>query len=162
MKKSICLLVISFLFSIPSFAEELQRFSLDDVSAVSPIIQTDSEIKTEGGASTRITARRPVTVFIAESVDINSENAKLIYKADVKSDIRGAVYLEMWAHVGGGKYFSRAMNDSIKGESDWKTIQTPFIFQKGQNPEKITLNVVIEGTGTVWVDNVVLLKEPLR
>ena len=67
----------------------------------------------------------------------------------------------MWTHVGGGQYFSRGLNDPIQGTSDWKTLQTPFLFQKGQNPDKITLNIVINGRGTVWVDDVVLSKAPL-
>ena len=68
----------------------------------------------------------------------------------------------MWAHVGGGQYFSRGLNDPIQGTSDWTALQTPFIFQKGQNPDKIILNIVINGSGTVWVDDVVLSKAPLN
>jgi hypothetical protein len=90
------------------------------------------------------------------------ENARLVYKAKVKSDLNGVAYLEIWAHIGNGQYFSKGMNDPIKGKSDWKSIQTPFIFQKGQNPEKITLNLVINGRGTVWIDDVVLSKAPLK
>jgi hypothetical protein len=48
------------------------------------------------------------------------------------------------------------MNDPVKGHSDWKSIQTRFVFQEGQNPRKITLNLVINGRGTVWIDDVVL------
>jgi hypothetical protein len=54
------------------------------------------------------------------------------------------------------------MNDPVKGKSDWKTIQTPFMFQKGQKPDKVTLNIVINGKGTVWVDDIVLSKEALK
>lgn len=68
----------------------------------------------------------------------------------------------MWAHVGGGQYFSRGMNDLITGNSDWKSIHTPFIFQKGQKPDKVVLNLVINGTGTVWIDDIVLSKAPLN
>jgi hypothetical protein len=28
--------------------------------------------------------------------------------------------------------------------------------EKGQSPDKITLNIVIDGKGTVWVDDIVL------
>jgi hypothetical protein len=66
----------------------------------------------------------------------------------------------MWAHVDGGQYFSRGMNDAVQGTSDWKTIQTPFLFEKGQKPGKVTLNIVINGTGTVWVDDIGLSREP--
>jgi hypothetical protein len=54
------------------------------------------------------------------------------------------------------------MNDSVQGKSDWKTIRTPFLFQKGQKPDKVTLNIVINGIGTVWIDDIVLSKEPLK
>ncbi len=33
---------------------------------------------------------------------------------------------------------------------------------KGERPDKVTLNVVINGKGTVWADDIVLSKEPLR
>jgi hypothetical protein len=74
----------------------------------------------------------------------------------------GIAYLEMWAYVGAGQYFSRGMNDAIKGKADWKSIQTPFLFQKGQSPKKVILNLVINGQGIVWIDDVVLSKEPLK
>ena len=63
---------------------------------------------------------------------------------------------------GGGNYFSKGMNNPIRGKSDWKTIQTPFIFQKGQRPDKLTLNVIINGKGTLWIDDIVLSQEPLK
>jgi len=92
---------------------------------------------------------------------LDIEAAKLIYRAVVKSELDGVAFLEMWAHVGEGQYFSKGMNDPIEGESDWMSIQTPFMFRKGQKPEKVTLNLVINGTGTVWIDDVVLSREPL-
>ncbi len=85
-----------------------------------------------------------------------------MYKAKVKSELDGVAFLEMWAHVGGGQYFSRGMDDPVRGKSDWKSIQTPFIFQKGQNPDKVALNLVINGKGTLWIDNEVLSKVPLK
>jgi hypothetical protein len=36
------------------------------------------------------------------------------------------------------------------------------MFKKGQKPDKITLNLVINGNGTVWIDDVVLSGEPLK
>jgi hypothetical protein len=53
------------------------------------------------------------------------------------------------------------LDSTIQGNSDWRTIQTLFILQKGQRPDKVTLNLIINGAGTVWIDNIVLSKEPL-
>jgi len=162
MKRTLTILFVLALISTPVIAEDLKKLSLDDASIASPRIQNDPVVKTEGKGSVKITTEWPTTVNLGEVAGLNIENTRLIYKADVKSDLEGVAFLEMWAHVGGGQYFSKGMNDPIKGKSDWKSIQTPFIFQKGQKPDKITLNLVINGKGTVWIDNIVLSKEPLK
>jgi len=162
MKRVLAFLVFSTLLCSSAIAAELKKMSLDDASNLGTTIQTDLNVKTEGRASVRITTQFPTTVCLGEVNGLDVENARLIYKAKVKSDLAGAAYLEMWAHIGKGRYFSRGMNDPIKDKSDWKSIQTPFIFQKGQNPEKITLNLVINGRGTVWIDDVILTKVPLK
>ena len=33
------------------------------------------------------------------------------------------------------------------------TIQAPFLFQKGQRPEKVILDLIIGGTGADWIDD---------
>ena len=162
MKRILAILIVIAMISTPVIAENLKKLSIDDASLTSPEIQTDPTIKTEGKGSIKITTKWPTTVYIDEVSGLNIENAILLYKADVKSDLEGVAFLEMWAPLGGNQYFSKGMNDPVKGKSDWKLIKTPFIFQKGQKPDKITLNIVINGKGTVWIDNIVLSKEPLK
>lgn len=143
-------------------ATELQRLSLDDAASVSPKIECDANVKVEGAASLKIVAEWPTTVCLGEVSGLDIENAKLVYSAQVKTELEGSAFLELWAHVGGGQYFSRGMNDVAGQTNDWKTIQTPFMFQAGQKPEKVTLNLVIQGKGTVWIDDVVLSRQPLE
>ncbi len=145
-----------------SVAQDLKKLNLDDAAAIGLRIQTDSKVKVEGNGSIRITTLWPTTVCLGEVTGLNVENAKLVYKAKVKSDLEGTAFLEMWAHVGGGQYFSKGMNDAVSQKTEWKTLQTPFLFQKGQKPDKLTLNIVINGKGTVWVDDIILSKEPLN
>ena len=159
------ILTIFALLTLPaglSRAEEVRKPPLDDASMIGTTIQTDTQVKAEGKASIKITTQWPMTICLGEVARIDIENAKLVYKAKVKSDLDGTAFLEMWAHVGGGQYFSRGMNDVVSRKTDWKIIQTPFLFQKGQRPEKVTLNLVINGKGTVWIDDIVLSKEPLQ
>jgi len=135
--------------------QELKKLSLDDGSSIGLKVQTDTAVKAEGRGSVRITTPWPTSVCLGEVSGLDVEDASLVFKAQVKTDLEGEVFLEMWVHVGGGQYFSRGMNDTVKGKSDWKTVQTPFRFQKGQRPDKVTLNLVVNGKGTVWVDDVV-------
>ena len=154
-------LVLAFA-ALVAQAEDLQKLSLDDASSTSPRIEVDTKVKAEGRGSLRITTLWPTTVLLGEVTGPDIEDAKLVYSAKVKTELDGIAFLEMWAHLGGRQYFSKGMNHAVSGKEDWKTIHTPFIFQKGQKPDKITLNLVIKGTGTVWIDDVVLSKEPLH
>ena len=154
--------LVLLLASSPALAEELVRLNLDDVSSLGLTIVSDPRIKVEGKSSIKITTRHPTTVCLGEVAGLNLENATLIYSAQVKSQLDGSALLEMWVKVDSGRYFSRGVNSTIKGNSDWRLIQTPFIFQKGQNPDRITLNLIINGTGTVWIDDIILSKSALN
>lgn len=143
-------------------SEELKKLNLDNASLIGTTIQTDTRTKSEGNGSVKIVTQWPTTICIGEIAGLSVENSKLSYKAKVKSNLDGTAYLEMWVHVGGSQYFSRGMNDVVSQKTDWKTIQTPFFLQKGQKADKVTLNLVINGKGTVWVDDVVLSGERLK
>jgi len=162
MKLSLSIIALLLLLVSPSYAQELKRLNLDDASAIGTTIQTDTQVKTEGKGSIKITTQWPTTICLAEVTGLNVENAKLVYKAKVKSELDGSAFLELWAHLNGGQYFSKGMNDVVSQKTEWKTIQTPFFFQKGQKPDKVTLNIIINGKGTVWIDDIVLSKEPLK
>jgi hypothetical protein len=162
MKRTLSIFALLALLASSVYAQELKKLNLDDASAIGTTIQTDTQVKAEGKGSIKITTRWPTTICLGEVSSLDIENAKLVYKAKVKSDLDGTAFLEMWAHVGGGQYFSKGMNDVVTQKTDWKTIQTPFLFQKGQRPDKVTLNLVINGRGTVWIDDIVLSKEALK
>jgi hypothetical protein len=162
MKLTLVIFLLLALVASPAFSQDLKKLNLDDASAIGTTIQTDTNVKAEGKASIKITTLWPTTICLGEVASLDIENAKLLYKAKVKSDLDGSAYLEMWVHVVGGQYFSRGMNDVVSQKTDWKTIQTPFLFQKGQRPDKVTLNLVVNGKGTVWIDDIVLSKEPLK
>ena len=162
MKRKLTVVAVLALAACLARAEDLKKLSLDDAASVSPRVEVDTKVKVEGKASLKITTQSPTTVCLGEVEGPDIENAKLIYSAKVKTDLEGTAFLELWAHVGGGQYFSRGMNDVVGQKTEWKTIQTPFLLQKGQKPEKVTLNLVINGKGTVWIDDIVLSKEPLN
>lgn len=156
------IITAALLFHASTQAQELKKLALDDAASIGLTIQTDAGTKTEGKASIKITTAWPTTICLGEVTGLDIENAKLVFQAKVKTELEGDAFLEMWVQVGGGQYFSKGMNDPARGKSDWKTIQTPFMFQKGQKPDKATLNIVINGKGTVWVDDIILSKEPLK
>jgi len=141
---------------------EIPLDSLDEVITKSGVT-VDAAVTTDGGGSIKIEASEPMTVRIAEIEDPSVENARLIYRARVRSEgLQGKAYLEMWCGFPGeGEFFSRALHAPLSGTNDWTSQETPFFLKKGQDPSRVKLNLVIDGEGTVWLDQVVLAKAPL-
>jgi hypothetical protein len=162
MKVILTIIALLALFAGSAYPEELKKLNLDDSSTIGVTIRTDTQIKAEGKGSIKISTQWPTQICLGEVTGLNVENARLLYKAKVRSELEGSAFLEMWVHIGSGQYFSRGMNDTVSGKADWKEIQTPFVFKQGQQPDKVTLNLLINGKGTVWIDDIVLLKEPLK
>ena len=166
----ICAIKISAIVSLILFlrnplaqGNELIKLALDDASSLGTTVSTDNTVKQEGNGSIRISTVWPTTICLGEVRELDVENARIIYQARVKSEkLEGTAFLEIWCHVAGGQYFSRGMNSTVTGTMDWSTLQTPFFLQPGQRANKATLNIVINGKGTVWVDDVHLLKKPLK
>ncbi|MCP3986055.1 MAG: hypothetical protein GY723_16860 [bacterium] len=119
-------------------------------------VTLDPATSWDDGGSLRIDAAQATTVRLFETGDVDAEDGVVIYSARIRTEgVDGKVYLEMWAILPGeGEFFSRALDQPISGSVEWTSQQTPFFLKAGQNPENLKLNVVIEGTGTVWIDDI--------
>lgn len=91
------------------------------------------------------------------------EDCMLIYRAKLKTeDLSGPAYLEMWCRFPKfGEAFSRGLDNQVTGSNDWASYQTPFFLKKGEKPDLVRLNLVVKGTGKVWIKDVELVKAPL-
>jgi len=147
-------------------AAQLRHFPLDSTEGL--ITQSagklDEQISSDGNGSLRIEATEPTTVRLFETGQIDVENARLIYQARVRTEnVKGQVYLEMWCHFPAkGEYFSKGLMSPLSGTTNWTTVEIPFLLKAGENPDNVKLNLVIEGAGTVWIDDIRLLKGPLE
>jgi hypothetical protein len=85
----------------------------------------------------------------------------LSYRASLKTlDAEGA-YLEMWCRLPGkGEFFSKGLNQTIKGTRDWSSFEIPFMLKQGQQADLVKLNLAFSGGGTVWIRDVELLQTP--
>jgi hypothetical protein len=136
--------------------------SLEDLITKSNVV-VDAETTSDGGGSLRVSATTPLTIHLYETGDLDLENARLIYQAQLRTeDLAGKTYLEMWCHFPEkGEFFSRALNTPLSGTVAWTRQETPFFLKKGENPDNVRLNLVVDGKGTVWIDEVRLVAAPL-
>src|SRR4030066_838324 len=144
---------------------ELKMFPVDNLEGIitQSGVEIDKAVSSDGNGSLRITATEPTVVRLFEVGDIDIENARLIYQAKVRTEgIDGKVYLEMWCNFSGkGESFSRGLQTPLTGTTNWTSAETPFFLKKAENPDNIRLNIVIDGKGTAWIDDIRLLKGPI-
>ena len=162
-----CLLMIfvSACSTKPAETTEIKAYPVDTLEEIitQSGTQIDTEITSDGKGSLRMTVSEPTTVRLFEIGDIDIENARLIYRAKLRTqDVEGKAYLEMLCEFPGkGEFFSRAIQTSLSGTNEWTSQEAPFFLKKGENPDNVKLNLVIDGKGMVWIDDIRLLKAPL-
>ena len=145
---------------------ELRHYPIDSLDGIitNSEVQIDKQITTDQNGSLRITVSKPTTVRLCETGDIDVENTRLVYQAKLRTDsVEGQVYIEMWCSFPGkGKFFSRGLQSQLSGTNDWTSQETPFFLRNGENPDNIKFNVVIDGKGTVWIDDIRLIKASMK
>jgi len=144
---------------------ELKHFPLDSLEGVCATTGVSFDLKTsaDGKGSVRVDAKEPITVPLFEVTDVDVENATVIYQASLQSEnLDGKGFLEMWVRIPGkGEFFSRGLDRPITGSMSWMMVATPFFLQAGQKPDLIRLNLITQGKGRVWIDDVHLMRGPL-
>ena len=146
-------------------AEVLMTFPVDGSRAAADTLHPvvfDPDVSSDGNGSFRVTTEEPVNVTLFELGDIDIEGQQLTYKALVRTeDLEGQAYIEMVCAFGDQAYFSRALDSQIHGSVDWTEQETPFYLQETENPTNVKLNLVVYGSGTAWIDEVTVSKQPL-
>jgi hypothetical protein len=135
---------------------------LDDTQKVLSMdhVSIDRQISSDGIASLRVETEEPLRLQLVEVPLEDLDNTVLQYRAKLRSqNFDGVAYLEMWCRVKGkGEFFSRALHDPLRGDRNWISQQTPFLLQRGEHADLVRLNLVVDGRGSVWVDQLELLQ----
>lgn len=108
------------------------------------------------------TAKSTTTIVNCPAPAISTHD--YVVRGQVKYEgVTGDGYLELWNDFGSkGKFFTRSLADfgamrKLTGTSKWRSFELPFHAEPGLRPEKLTLNVVLPGAGTVVVSQPILV-----
>jgi hypothetical protein len=147
------------LFSGPQPAgppQVLQAFAPGKATITQSGIRAD-----QGGWRIDATEKQTIRLFEVENPAV--EQCQLTYRAELKTEgLEGRAFLEMWCRLPGqGEFFSKGHQQAVSGTTNWGRYEIPFYLKRGQKPDLIKLNLAVEGTGTVWLRNIELLKTPL-
>jgi hypothetical protein len=139
-------------------------FAADNLDGVvsNDLVVFDQAVSADGKGSLKIAVEQPTTIRLYEVPLPKVENSNMIYQAKVKAqDFGGDAYLQMLVHFpSGGEMEAQNYDKATGGTTDWVAMEVPFNVRKGQKPDVVRLNLILNGAGTVWVDDVRLHKIP--
>ena len=123
-----------------------------------------THVTADGAGILRIDTQAPATLNLAVA-DVTAQhldNGVLYYSVMMKAKgLEGVAYPEMQVHIPGikgGDFVVRGTDHPLTKDQDWALFQLPFLLKSGAAPDRITLSLVINGHGTVWIKDVQLRK----
>jgi hypothetical protein len=150
--------------ALPASAEPFQSlgdFSCNDISQVKTLVSTDKSITADGNGSIKVEAALNAMVTVADQKNLSVPKDNTLWcTIKVKcAGVKQRAYLELWCEVAEGRRaFSKGLDQPLQGDSDWREIRLPMMVNGDFTVSRALVNVVIEGPGTVWVDQVTFEK----
>jgi hypothetical protein len=143
---------------------ELAHFPLSDAS-VPPGADAvfDPAVSQDGGGSLRVESDRGGRLRLYELDNLRDVQGAVVYTGFLRSrGLDGHAMLEMWCRPAEGEaVFVRGAATAVAGDSDWKPQEIRFSRPElCRTPVTIELNVLIQGAGTVWIDDLRLWSVP--
>ena len=113
-----------------------------------------------GNRGLRIDAEGPRTIRLVEVRPDAAEGVELIYRGHLRSSaLRGRAYFEIRCSLpGSGERLARGLKQAVTGTTDWVRQATPLVLGPEERCELVKLNVIVEGAGVVWVENIALAR----
>ena len=121
----------------------------------------------KGGPAIELTGQADAKTTAELIVCVNPEigSHEYIVRGKVKyDDVSGDGYFELWNEFGSkGEFFSRTLGDSgpmgkLSGTSDWREFELPFYAKPGMKPQRLRLNLILPGKGTVTLSEEISLQ----
>jgi len=119
---------------------------------IQPIELTTSTVEMETGSPT------PQELVVLDKPEITAH--RYLIAGEIRyTDATG--YLEMWNQFGETRYFSRTLGElgpmaKIAGSSDWRPFMLPFNAEKDTVPDRLEINAVLTGGGSIEIRDVSL------
>ncbi len=124
----------------------------------------DREESSDGGGSLRAESERPRTVRLYEIRNPRDLEGRLIVlTAQLKSvGVHGRVFPELWINAPGRNEVQARNPDGVIGKTrNWTPVRIEYRCEKGERPDLLRVNLVLDGNGRAWIDDIRITSEPL-
>lgn len=169
LKLSSVLVGILILGSVISIADEkIIEFPITGVESIEPSGSAQMDTADENALLITTEGETKVELFDIDGSGLGDK--KLTYSARMRSEdltatdeTKGIAYLELTVlFPDGEELVVRGPRVPISGTTEWKSADTVLYVDKGGDPQSVNLDLVVDGAGKVWVQDVRLSTRPLR
>ena len=130
----------------------------------------DAQIDSDNDNALLINANGKTEVELFNIAGSDLGDKKLTYSARMRTenltatdDTRGITYLQMNVlFPDGEELIARGPRVPLSGTTDWRSAETLLYVDKGVDPKRVKLELIVDGAGKVWVQDVKLRHRPLR
>jgi len=168
-KISLAIIGILILGSVISIAdEEIIEFPITGVQDIVSSGSAQIDPESEDALLVNSQAKTEVKLFDIDGSGLGDK--KLTYSARMRTqdltateDTRGIAYLQMTVlFPDGEELVARGPRVPLSGTTDWRSADTVLYVDNGGDPQSINLDLIVDGAGKVWVQDVKLSNRPLR
>ena len=168
--KAALFIFCAFIFSTAASysSEEIIEFPITSAQDIvsSGLVEIDPE--NDSALIVNSSGKSEVILFDLDGSELGEK--RLTYSArmrteDLKAegDSRGIAYLELTALFPDGEELAaRGPRVPLSGTTDWRAGNTVLYVDRGDNPERVRLALIVEGNGKAWIGDVQLRHRPLR
>ena len=130
--------------------------SLSEILETGEGLAIDPQESTDGGGSLCIEAKEPRIVRLLEVPVQELPGREIVCAIRMKSLVlRGFAFPEIWVRVPGRDEFTaRGTETAIQRSADWQDVIAVLTLPEGAQPDRIRVNLAVEGRGRVWADDV--------
>jgi len=121
---------------------------------------TETSFDRNGSLVVTTTGENP-SFLLYEIKGAELANSVMHYQARLKTkDLTGTASIEMRMRFPDKGTFPAFPKTPLEGTRDWVLQQASFWTDPGESPDRVYLMLKVEGTGTVWIDDLKLLRSP--
>jgi hypothetical protein len=127
--------------------------------AVDPVIRSSPE----AGGSLRIESPQGAVITVAEIDDAKATSGgRILCNALLRcQNTPGGAHLDMYVETTNGSLLtSKQPAQMVGGTQDWQPIYATVDLKPGTQVARVWVNAVVQGPGTLWVDEIVVSHEP--
>lgn len=91
------------------------------------------------------------------------EGRLIVLTARLKSvGMRGLAFPELWIHAAGRNEVQvRNPVAAVAKTKDWTPVRVEYRCERGERPDLLRVNLVLDGIGRAWIDDIRISSEPL-